>query len=303
MNYYKEVESLIKQNEINKGVRALQDNSETLHTYWNIGRLIVEAQGGKKRAKYGDGLIKEWGCKLSDKYGRGYDYTNLSRMRFLFIAFPNVGTLSQHLSWSHYYTILPIKNSNERNYYINQVILNNLSVRDLRKEIKNKAFDRLSYADKENIELINDVNTPLTIEDMIKDPIILKIDKNTNEVNEKAIHKYIISLLENKFLELGTGFALVGHEYKIKIGASYNYIDLLFFNIKLNAYIVVEVKTKESKPQDIGQLEFYVGYVENNIKKSYHNKTIGILIVKKKNKFVIEYTTSNDIYVTTYMLT
>ena len=132
--------------------------------------------------------------------------------------------------------------------------------------------------------------------------IILKIDKNTNEVNEKAIHKYIISLLENKFLELGTGFALVGHEYKIKIGNSYNYIDLLFFNIKLNAYIVVEVKTKESTPQDIGQLEFYVNYIEKNIKESNNNKTIGILIVKKKNKYIIEYTTSNDIYVTTYML-
>ena len=302
MNYYKEVESLIKQNEINKGVRALQDNSETLHTYWNIGRLIVEAQGGKKRAKYGDGLIKEWGHKLSLKYGKCYGFRTLSRTRSFYLVFPKVSTVLTQLSWSHYIYLLPIKNANERNYYINQVILNNLSVRDLRKEIKNKAFDRLSYADKENIELINDVNTPLTIEDMIKDPIILKIDKNTNEVNEKAIHKYIISLLENKFLELGTGFALVGHEYKIKIGASYNYIDLLFFNIKLNAYIVVEVKTKESKPQDIGQLEFYVGYVENNIKKSYHNKTIGILIVKKKNKFVIEYTTSNDIYVTTYML-
>ncbi len=304
MNYYKEVESLIKQNEINKGVRALQDNSETLHTYWNIGRLIVEAQGGKKRAKYGDGLIKEWGHKLSDKYGRGYDYTNLSRMRSLFIAFPNVGTLSQHLSWSHYYTILPIKNSNERNYYINQVILNNLSVRDLRKEIKNKAFDRLSYADKENIKLIDEENTtPLTIEDMIKDPIILKIDKNTNDVNEKVIHKYIISLLENKFLELGTGFALVGHEYKIVVGKNPYHIDLLFYNYLLNSFIVVEVKTRALKTQDIGQLEFYVNYVENNIKKNYHNKTIGILIAKKKNKFVIEYTTSNDIYVTTYMLT
>ena len=303
MNYYKEVESLIKQNEINKGVRALQDNSETLHTYWNIGRLIVEAQGGKKRAKYGDGLIKEWGHKLSLKYGKCYGFRTLSRTRSFYLVFPKVSTVLTQLSWSHYIYLLPIKNANERNYYINQVILNNLSVRDLRKEIKNKAFDRLSYADKENIKLIDEENTtPLTIEDMIKDPIILKIDKNTNEVNEKAIHKYIISLLENKFLELGTGFALVGHEYKIKIGASYNYIDLLFFNIKLNAYIVVEVKTKESKPQDIGQLEFYVGYVENNIKKSYHNKTIGILIVKKKNKFVIEYTTSNDIYVATYML-
>ena len=303
MNYYKEVESLIKQNEINKGVRALQDNSETLHTYWNIGRLIVEAQGGKKRAKYGDGLIKEWGKKLSEKYGKLYDQRSLRRVRTFYIQFPKWVTVSPQLSWSQYILILPIKNANERNYYINQVILNNLSVRDLRKEIKNKAFDRLSYADKENIKLIDEENTtPLTIEDMIKDPIILKIDKNTNEVNEKAIHKYIISLLENKFLELGTGFALVGHEYKIKIGNSYNYIDLLFFNIKLNAYIVVEVKTKESKHQDIGQLEFYVNYIEKNIKESNNNKTIGILIVKKKNKYIIEYTTSNDIYVTTYML-
>ena len=304
MNYYKEVESLIKQNEINKGVRALQDNSETLYTYWNIGRLIVEAQGGKKRAKYGAGLIKEWGLKLSEKYSRNYDKSNLSKMRKFYTTFPIVDALRPQLTWTHYRYILPLKNANERKYYINQIILNNLSSRELQKEIKNKAFDRLSYADKENIKLIDEENTtPLTIEDMIKDPIILKIDKNTNEVNEKAIHKYIISLLENKFLELGTGFALVGHEYKIKIGASYNYIDLLFFNIKLNAYIVVEVKTKESKPQDIGQLEFYVNYIEKNIKESNNNKTIGILIVKKKNKFVIEYTTSNDIYVTTYMLT
>ena len=304
MNYYEQVESLIKNNEINKKVHALQDNSETLYTYWNVGRLIVEAQGGEKRAKYGDGLIKEWGKKLSEKYGRGYDYTNLSRMRTLYITFPIIGTLSQQLSWSHYYTILPIKNPNERNYYINRVILDNLSVRDLRREIKNKSFDRLSYADKENIEIISDTNTTtLSIEDMIKDPIILKSDINTNEINEKAIHKYIISLLEDKFLELGTGFALVGHEYKIVISNNTYHIDLLFFNIRLNSYIVVEVKTRAVKPQDIGQLQFYVSYVEGNIKDNNQNKTIGILIVKKKNKYVIEYTTSPDIYVTTYMLT
>ena len=302
MNYYKQVESLIKNNEINKKVRALQDNSETLYTYWNIGKLIVEAQGGEKRAKYGDGLIKEWGKKLSEKYGRGYDYTNLSRMRTLYITFPIIGTLSQQLSWSHYYTILPIKNPNERNYYINRVILDNLSVRDLRREIKNKSFDRLSYKDKNNIEIISDTNLSLSIDDMIKDPIILKSNIDTNEINEKAIHKYIISLLEDKFLELGTGFALVGHEYKIVINNNTYHIDLLFYNYKLNAFIVVEVKTRAVKPQDIGQLQFYVSYIENNIKDSNHNKTIGILIVKKKNKYVIEYTTSPDIYVTTYML-
>ena len=282
MNYYEQVESLIKNNEINKKVHALQDNSETLYTYWNVGRLIVEAQGGEKRAKYGDGLIKEWGKKLSEKYGRGYDYTNLSRMRLFYIEFPIIGSLRQQLTWTHYRYILPIKDENERNYYINRVILDNLSVRDLRREIKNKSFDRLSYADKENIEIISDMNSSLSIEDMIKDPIILKSDINTNEINEKAIHKYIIYLLEDKFLELGTGFALVSHEYKIVISNNTYHIDLLFFNTELNSYIVVEVKTKALKPQDIGQLEFYVGYVEKNIKKNYHNITIGILIVKKK---------------------
>ena len=252
MNYYEQVENLIKNNEVNKKVRALQDNSETLYTYWNIGRLIVEAQGGEKRAKYGDGLIKEWGKKLSEKYGRGYDYTNLSRMRLFYIEFPIIGSLRQQLTWTHYRYILPIKDENERNYYINRVILDNLSVRDLRREIKNKSFDRLSYADKENIEIISDTNTTtLSIEDMIKDPIILKSNIDTKEINEKAIHKYIISLLEYKFLELGTGFALVGHEYKIVINNNTYHIDLLFFNTELNSYIVVEVKTRALKPQDI----------------------------------------------------
>ena len=302
MNYYEQVENLIKNNEVNKKVRALQDNSEALYTYWNIGRLIIEAQGGKKRAKYGDGLIKEWGCKLSEKYGKNYDGPSLRRARMFYLEFPICGSLNHKLTWTHYRYILPIKNENERNYYINRVILDNLSVRDLKREIKNKSFDRLSYADKENVKIINNIDTTLSIKDMIKDPIILKSNIDQNEINEKAIHKYIISLLEDKFLELGTGFALVGHEYKIVISNNTYHIDLLFFNIRLNSYIVVEVKTRAVKPQDIGQLQFYVSYVENNIKDSNHNKTIGILIVKKKNKYVIEYTTSPDIYVTTYML-
>ncbi len=207
MNYYKEVENLIRHNEINKGVRTLQDNSETLYTYWNIGRLIVEAQGGAKRAKYGDGLIKDWGIKLSEKYGKSYGFRTLNRARNFYLQFSKVSTVLTQLSWSHYVYLLPIKNINERNYYINQVILNNLSVRDLKREIKNKSFDRLSYANKEHIEIISDTNTTLSIEDMIKDPIILKVNNNIDDISEATIHKYIISLLENKFLELGTGFA------------------------------------------------------------------------------------------------
>ena len=303
MNYFKNIEELIIENEATKKANNLRDNSNILRTYWNIGKLIVEAQGGEKRAKYGDGLIKEWGHKLSNKYGKNYGIRTLQRMRQLFLLFPKASTLWTQLSWSHYKIILPIKNPNERNYYINQILLNNLSVRELQKEIKNKSFDRLSYTDKNNIEVITEANeTDLSIMAMIKDPIILKSDKTIDKINEKAIHKYIISLLENKFLELGTGFALIGHEYKIHVGKSTYKIDLLFFNYIINSFVVVEVKTRELKHSDIGQLQFYVNYINKNIKKSNHDKTIGLLIVKKKNTFVIEYTTSDDILITTYAL-
>ena len=303
MNYFKNIEELIIENEATKKANNLRDNSNILRTYWNIGKLIVEAQGGEKRAKYGDGLIKEWGYKLSLKYGKGYDSSYLAKMRLFYLEFPILDSLNPKLTWTHYRYILSIKNPNERNYYINQVILNNLSVRDLRREIKNKSFDRLSYADKNNIEVITEANeTNLSIMDMIKDPIILKSDKTIDKINEKAIHKYIISLLENKFLELGTGFALIGHEYKIHVGKSTYKIDLLFFNYIINSFVVVEVKTRELKHSDIGQLQFYVNYINKNIKKSNHDKTIGLLIVKKKNTFVIEYTTSDDILITTYAL-
>ena len=303
MNYFKNIEELIVENEASKKANALRDNSSTLQTYWNIGKLIVEAQGGEKRAKYGNSLIKEWGKKLSLKYGRGYDSSYLAKMRLFYLDFPILESVIPKLSWTHYIQILSIKNENERNYYINLVILNNLSVRELQREIKNKSFDRLSYADKEHIELISDTNnTPLSIKDMIKDPIILKADKNIDKIDELAIHKYIISLLEDKFLELGTGFTLAGHEYKIHIDNKTYKIDLLFFNVKLNAYVVVEVKTRKIKHTDIGQLNFYVNYVEDNIKDINHNKTIGLLIVKENDKYIIKYTTSNDILVTTYAL-
>ena len=300
--YYLEIKALIETYEVNHKVRALRDNSEKLQMNWHIGRLLVEAQGGSSRAKYGNELIKKWSIQLTKLYGQNYGARNLFNMRKVYQLFPKMQTLSA-LSWSHIVEIITLKNENERNYYINQVILNNLSVRELRDLIKSKAYDRLSYADKESIKLIDSNNsTLLTIEDMIKDPILIKIDKHIDKLNEKALHKYIISMLENKFLELGTGFALVGHEYKIKINNRTYKIDLLFFNINLNSYIVIELKTKEFKPQDIGQLELYVNYVDKNIKLSNHNKTIGILIVKRKDKYVIEYVTNKDVFITTYKL-
>ena len=300
--YYREIQNLIENYEVNTRVRILQDNRDRLRTNWEIGKIIVEAQKGHKRAKYGDELIKKWSKRLSELYGNKYGYTNLNNMRQFYLLFPILRTVCEELTWSHYRYLLSIKNENERTYYINQVILNQLSVRELRSLIKSKAYDRLSYADKENIQLIDSNNTSLTIEDMIKDPILIKTDKKIDHLDEKTLHKYMIAMLEDKFLELGTGFALVGHEVKIVIDHHTFKIDLLFFNIKLNAYIVVELKTRDFRVQDIGQLKLYVNYIDKNIREN-HNKTIGLLIVKKKNQYVIEYVTNQDIYITTYELT
>ena len=213
--YYLEIKDLIENYEVNRRVRNLQDNSEKLKTNWTIRKLLVEAQGGKSRAKYGDNLIKKWSIKLEKQYGKNYSKRSLMFYRKLYEVFPNVSTLWTPLSYSHLKCLLFIKNENERKYYINQVILNGLSVRELGELLKSKAYDRLSYADKENIELI-DSDVSLTIEDMVKDPILIKINSTTNELDEKTLHKYIINMLENKFLELGMGFTLAGHEYKIK---------------------------------------------------------------------------------------
>ena len=299
--YYLKIKTLIETYEVNHKARALQDNSEKLKTNWEIGKLLTEAQNGSKRAKYGESLIKNWPQKLSKLYGTNYSYTNLKYMRQFYLSFPISHSLRDQLTWTHYRILLSIKNESERNYYTNQVVLNNLSTRELEEVIKSKAYDRLSYADKENIKLIDSNNsTSLTIEDMIKDPILIKINKHVNKLDEKALHKYIIAMLENKFLELGMGFTLAGHEYKIKEDNHTFKIDLLFFNVELNAYIVVELKIREALPKDIGQLEFYTHLIDKHLKKNNHNKTIGLLIVKKKDKYVIEYTTNKDIFVTTY---
>lgn len=265
--YYSEIKELIENYEVNHRVRIIQDNSEKLQRNWNIGRLLVEAQGGLNHAKYGNGLIKQWSIVFMRDYGKHYNERELRRMRQFYLLFSIWSAVPTEISWSHIIEILSLKNKNEMNYYINQVMLNHLSTRELRSMIKSRAYDRLSYADKENIKLI-DVNnsTTLTIEDMIKDPILIKANSNINKLSEKALHKYIMAMLENKFLELGTGFALMGHEVKIVIDNHTFKIDLLFFNVNLNAYVVVELKIREYHPKDKGQLEFYVDYVDKNIK-------------------------------------
>ena len=141
--YYNEANHLINKLEVNKKARHLKDNSETLNTYWTIGKLIVEAQGGETRAKYGNALIKEWSEKLTKKYGKGYDITNLRKFRQFYLYFQKRAPLGRELTWSHIRELLPIKEEDKRNYYINLCITHNLSKRELIKEIKSESYERL----------------------------------------------------------------------------------------------------------------------------------------------------------------
>ena len=303
MNYYKEIKNLIEEKEVNDKVRYLESNKETIKTYYEIGRLLIKAQGGEEKAKYGDGLIKKWSEKLTKEYGNGYKIANLKNMRKFYIMFRKSYTAcsQSNLSWSHYKYLLKFDNENERNYYINRCIQNNLSVRGLINEIKTKSFDRLSYADTKNIKLIIDKETSLDIKDMIHDPILINIDDN-EKISEKVLKKYILKELEHFFLELGTGFTFVGSEYKLSYDNKNYYVDLLLFNTELNRYIVCELKLGEIKPGDVAQTKVYMMLTDKFLKRRFHNETIGIIITRKNGKLALEYVSDPNIFVTTYRL-
>ena len=304
MNYYEEIKDLIEKKEVKDGVRRLSYNSDKLKTYYEIGKLLVEAQGGEERAKYGNSLIKKWSLKLVEQYGSGYNISNLKRMRQFYTIIQKGAPLEHQLniSWTNWKYLLPIKNENERNYYINQCILNNLSKRELAKLIKEKAYDRLSYADKNNIKIINFKNeASYSLKDMLLDPIIIKSPGNEN-ISEKVLKKYILDELRDFFLQLGSGFLYAGSEYKLDYYGKHFYVDILLFNINLNCYIPVELKLNSTNYKDVSQVQLYRKIIDNTIKKKYHNKSIGLIISKKNDNFIFEYVNDEGVYLISYDL-
>ena len=294
MEYLDNIKNLIEKDIVLKKKHKLIENNSTLNTYFEIGKLIVEAQGGKERAKYGNGLIKEWSKDLTNLYGKGYDISNLKRMRQLYLTFEKGGPVG-HLFWTHYRYILPLKEESKRNYYINICIKQNLSKRQLIEKIKNNEYERLEY--KDNIEIINN-DKEITIRDMIKNPILIKTTKNIDKLSEKALKSFILEKIEEFLLELGYGFTFVGSEYKLGKFKC----DLLFFNYELNSFIVIELKIRKLKPIDIGQIKYYMNYIDSNIKKDYMNNTIGMILCKEDDEIVIKYVTDERILFSTYQL-
>ena len=300
MNYYNEIKNKLIDNEVYKKVKDYSKNRNDLSTYYEVGKLLIKAQGGEERAKYGDNLIKEYSERLFNDTGRKYNITALKRIRQFYLVVEKGVPLAHQLTWSHYCELLPLKYINEINYYINITIEQCLSKRQLRERIRNKEYQRLD--DKTKLKLIN--KEEIDIKDNIKNPIIIKnkLDIDKEIVSEKILQRLILEDIPSFLEELGTGYSFIKNEYKIKLGERYNYIDLLLFNIEYNCYVVVELKVTELKKEHIGQIQIYMNYIDNSLRKLTQDKTIGLIICKKDNKYVIEYSSDKRILSREYEL-
>ena len=295
MDYYNEIKNELVNNEIYKKVKDYSKNKHDLSTYYNVGKLLSEA--GKS---YGDGIIKEYSKRLTSELGKKYDVRTLRRIRqfYLFFKEQKWSPVATELTWSHYCELFLIKDIDEIRYYIDISISQNLSRNELRNRIKSKEYERLDNKTKE--KLINKEDT--LVSDFIKDPIIINNCLNYIEISEKALKELILNDLDNFLKQLGNGFCYIENEYKIKIGNTYNYIDILLFNYQFNCFVVVELKVTELKKEHIGQIEIYMNYIDKNVKRIDMSNTIGLIISKYKNEYIIEYSSDSRIKVTTYLI-
>ncbi len=292
MNYYNEIKTEILNNEITKRVKDYSKNKSDLRTYYNVGKLLSEA--GKH---YGEGIIKEYSEKLSKELNKKYSVTTLKYMR-LYYTNRKSQALPDELTWSHYIELLPLKDKNKINYYIDITIKNNLSTRELRERIKSKEYERLDENTK--LKLINQED--FKVEDTIKNPIIISNKSNYEIVSEKALQKLILEEIPSFLDELGNGFAFIRNEYPIKIGNIYNYIDLLLYNYEFDCFVAVELKVTKLKKEHIGQIEVYMNYIDKNLRNQAQDKTIGNILCKKDNKIIMEYCSDERIKVREYEL-
>ena len=295
MNYYEEIKNKIIDNETYDRVKDYSKERHKVITYYEIGKLLNEAGG-----KYGDNVINEYSKKLVVEVGKKYNRRTLFRMRQFYRTFSNekVSPLVTQLTWTHYLVLLSVKDSNAVNYYIDQIFKRNLSKRQLEEVIKSKEYERLP--DETKNKIIKEEK--LEVKDLVPNPILIKNKNNIEIITEKVLHNLILEDIPSFMKELGNGYSFIDDEYKIKIGDTYHKIDLLLFNIKYNAYVVVELKVNEFKVEYISQVQKYMNYIDKNIKEITNNNTIGILISKKENKFVIEYCSDERIAVREYVL-
>ena len=283
--------------------------SEMVLAYWQIGKMIVEKQGGESRAKYGDGLIEELSVQLTKDFGRGFTKRSLWMMKQFYLIFPKVNAVSSQLSWTHYRLLIRVDDENARNFYIKEAIKGNWSTRQLEREINTFSYQRY-LASHGNHDVVDDTakrekkDDP---KDIIKDPYVLDFLglKPGSGFYESELEQALIDHLQEFLLELGNGFAFVARQKRLDMDGTNFYIDLVLYNYKLKCFILIDLKRGNLTHQDIGQMQMYVNYYTRELMEPGDNPPIGIVLCSEKNDTLVRYTLPLDnkqIYASKYML-
>ena len=291
-NTYKEIENKILSHEIYQSAKDYSKAKEKVNTYLEIGELLKKAD-----TNYGKNVIKDYSKRLTIKFGKKYTVSLLYKIKQFYNLIQKVPTMSGKLTWSHWYEMLSFEDVGKIIYYANQCIIYNLDVRSLRKKIKSEEYERLPQITKEKIV----TKEKMVVIDYIKNPIYIK-SKDKKDISEKMLRQLILEDISTFLKELGQGFTFIDSEYKIKIDDRYNYIDLFLYNIKYKCYVVLELKVTELKKEHTGQIMTYMNYIDKNIKTNNENDTVGIIICRENNEYVIKYCTDERIIARTYKL-
>ncbi len=285
-------------------------NTILVKTYWLIGRHIVEfEQGGKEKAEYGSFLFEQLSKDLTRLYGRGFSRSNLLYMRKLYLSFPKSETLSNVLSWSHYFEILRSDNDLEISFYSRQAEKENWSVRELRRQMKSMLFHRLAMSKDKNgvLELSRQGQEIQKADDVLKDPYVLEflnIPQNQQYL-ESDLEEKLISNLQNFLLELGKGFTFEKRQYRLSISGKHFYVDLVFYHRILKCFVLIDLKRGEVTHQDVGQMNLYLNYFKKEVNTEGDSEPIGIVLGADKDHILIEYATesiSNQLFISKYQL-
>ncbi len=283
--------------------------NEMVFAYWQIGKMIVEKQGGKEHAKYGDGLIKELSAKMTKDFGTGYNDRSLRNMRQFYLVFPIWSAVRTELSWTHYKLLISLKDENARSFYTNEAIKGNWSTRQLEREINTFSYQRYLLSDK-NHDVVEDTakrekgNDP---KDIIKDPYVLEFTglKPNPNMFESDLEQALINHLQEFLLELGSGFAFVARQRRFNMDGRNFYVDLVLYNYKLKCFVLIDLKRGDLTHQDIGQMQMYVNYYTRELMEPGDNPPIGIVLCADKSDTLVKYTLPLDnkqIYASKYML-
>ena len=283
--------------------------NEMVLAYWQIGKMIVEKQGGNTRADYGDGLLKELSIKLTKDFGRGFTERNLRVMRQFYIVFPKWHSVCAELSWSHFRLLVRVDDENARNFYVKEAVNNNWSVRQLEREINTFSYQRY-LASHGNHDVVEDTakrELPSEPKYVIKDPYVLDFlgMKPDSSFYEKDLEEALITHLNEFLLELGNGFAFVARQKRFDMDGRNFYVDLVLYNYKLKCFVLIDLKRGDLTHQDIGQMQMYVNYYTRELMEPGDNPPIGIILSADKSDTLVRYTLPLDnkqIYASKYML-